>query len=61
MNHAAAGPMRVTGVPVQLSESGSGITPRAPKLGADSAAVLSEFLSIPGKEIERLRREGVIA
>lgn len=61
VNHAEAGPIRVTGVPVQLSDSGSGITVAASKLGADSADILSEFLSASSEEIERLRREGVIA
>ena len=61
LNHAEAGQIRVTGVPVQLSESGSGITVAASKLGADSADILTEFLSTPKEEIERLRRDGVIA
>ena len=42
VQHAVAGPIRVIGVPVQLSETPGRITSAAPLLGADTAAVLGD-------------------
>jgi crotonobetainyl-CoA:carnitine CoA-transferase CaiB-like acyl-CoA transferase len=48
VQHAAAGPIRVIGVPVQLSETPGRITSAAPLLGADTAAVLGDSdLTVP--------------
>jgi crotonobetainyl-CoA:carnitine CoA-transferase CaiB-like acyl-CoA transferase len=41
--HAAAGPVRVLGVPVQLSETPGRIASAAPLLGADTAAALGDL------------------
>jgi formyl-CoA transferase/CoA:oxalate CoA-transferase len=43
VQHAAAGPIRVLGVPVQLSETPGRIGSAAPLLGADTEAVLNEL------------------
>lgn len=43
VQHAEAGPIRVLGVPVQLSETPGRIGSAAPLLGADTAAVLSSL------------------
>jgi len=43
VEHAVAGPIRVLGVPVQLSETPGRITRAAPLLGADTDAVLREL------------------
>jgi crotonobetainyl-CoA:carnitine CoA-transferase CaiB-like acyl-CoA transferase len=40
VEHAVAGPIRVIGVPVQLSETPGRIGRAAPLLGADTAAIL---------------------
>jgi crotonobetainyl-CoA:carnitine CoA-transferase CaiB-like acyl-CoA transferase len=40
VEHAIAGPIRVIGVPVQLSETPGRIGSAAPLLGADTAAIL---------------------
>jgi crotonobetainyl-CoA:carnitine CoA-transferase CaiB-like acyl-CoA transferase len=40
VEHAVAGPIRVIGVPVQLSETPGRIVSAAPLLGADTAAIL---------------------
>ncbi len=60
LEHATAGPIRVTGAPVKLSQSPSDITTAARPLGADSEAVLSELLGMNEEEIRRLRGAGVI-
>ena len=44
VQHAEAGPIRVLGVPVQLSETPGRIASASPVLGADTAAVLEELL-----------------
>lgn len=44
VQHAEAGPIRVLGVPVQLSETPGRIASASPVLGADAAAVLDELL-----------------
>ncbi len=44
VHHALAGPIRVLGVPVQLSETPGRIASAAPVLGADTAAVLEDLL-----------------
>ena len=43
VQHAGAGPIRVLGVPVQLSETPGRIGSAAPLLGADTDAVLNEL------------------
>ncbi len=44
VQHAEAGPIRVLGVPVQLSETPGRIASASPALGADTAAVLGDLL-----------------
>jgi len=43
VDHAVAGPVRVLGVPVQLSETPGRLTQAAPLLGADTDRVLQEL------------------
>jgi crotonobetainyl-CoA:carnitine CoA-transferase CaiB-like acyl-CoA transferase len=45
VQHAVAGPIRVLGVPVQLSETPGRIGNAAPLLGADTTAILDEIRS----------------
>ena len=45
VQHAVAGPIRVLGVPVQLSETPGRIGNAAPLLGADTTAILEEIRS----------------
>ncbi|MGA2779719.1 MAG: CoA transferase [Steroidobacteraceae bacterium] len=45
VQHAKAGPIRVLGVPVQLSETPGSMKSAAPLLGADNAAVLRDLLA----------------
>ena len=60
LEHATAGRIRVTGAPVKLSQSSSGITTVARHLGEDSDVVLKEMLGMTETELERLRGAGVI-
>jgi crotonobetainyl-CoA:carnitine CoA-transferase CaiB-like acyl-CoA transferase len=47
VQHEKAGPIRVLGVPVQLSDTPGRIASAAPLLGADSVAVLRDMLERP--------------
>jgi crotonobetainyl-CoA:carnitine CoA-transferase CaiB-like acyl-CoA transferase len=49
VQHAAAGPVRVLGVPVQLSETPGRIASAAPLLGADTAEVLDDLRRRSGR------------
>lgn len=59
--HAEAGPVRVMGVPVQLSATPGRMEGAAPLLGADSEDVLRDFLGMDQDTVERLKRDKVIA
>jgi crotonobetainyl-CoA:carnitine CoA-transferase CaiB-like acyl-CoA transferase len=45
VQHPVAGPIRVLGVPVQLSETPGRIGSASPLLGADTAAILNSLQS----------------
>jgi CoA:oxalate CoA-transferase len=47
VEHAVAGPIRILGVPVQLSETPGRLDRAAPLLGADTGAVLQELKRVP--------------
>jgi crotonobetainyl-CoA:carnitine CoA-transferase CaiB-like acyl-CoA transferase len=52
VEHAEAGPVKVLGVPVVLSETPGRIAGAAPLLGADTEAVLSEILGITTQPVK---------
>jgi crotonobetainyl-CoA:carnitine CoA-transferase CaiB-like acyl-CoA transferase len=56
----AAGPQRVTGPPVKLSETPAKIGRPAPELGQHTALVLSELLDLDSKAVESLVDGGII-
>lgn len=59
VDHPVYGALREVGCPIKLD----GVTPRyqpAPPLGADTAAVLHDWLGIASDEVERLRAAGAI-
>ena len=60
LEHAAAGPHRVTGTPVKLSETPGAPSTGAPLLGEDSMSVLSELLGLDERTVADLRQCGVI-
>ena len=55
LEHPKAGPMRVTGLPVKLSETPGAVTAPPPLLGEHTEGVLSEWLNMDAAEVERLR------
>ena len=55
VQHPKAGALRVTGVPVKLSETPGGVTAPPPLLGQHTEPVLSEWLHLDAAEVERLR------
>ena len=57
----AAQPMLVVGNPVKLSAAPEGPIAPMPGLGEHTEAVLREALALDDRELEALRREGVIS
>ena len=59
VEHATAGPLKVLGVPIKLSETPGSVRTAPPTLGQHTSQVLSE-LGVGGDEIDELRRTGAI-
>jgi crotonobetainyl-CoA:carnitine CoA-transferase CaiB-like acyl-CoA transferase len=57
MEHPSEGPIRLTGIPSQWSESSPAITRHPPRLGEHSIEVLRE-VGLSEAEIEALRTDG---
>jgi crotonobetainyl-CoA:carnitine CoA-transferase CaiB-like acyl-CoA transferase len=60
LDHPTAGPHRVTGTPVKLSDTPGGPGRPAPLLGQHSASALQDLLGLDAGELDRLKRRGVI-
>ena len=60
LEHAVAGAMRVTGVPVKLSDTPGSVRTPPPTLGEHTARILSEDVGLGEADIVGLRAEGVI-
>ena len=60
VEHAAAGPIRVLGVPIKLSGTPGGVRTAPPTLGQHTDRVLCEDAGATPADIERLRRSGVV-
>ena len=60
VEHPTAGPYRVTGPPVKMSETPGGPSTGAPLLGQDTCTALAELLGLDSKSIAQLITEGVI-
>ncbi len=60
ISHDKAGTHRVTGPPVQLSETPGKVGTGAPLLGADTASTLSDLLGIKPSAIDALVADGVV-
>ncbi|MCL4745608.1 MAG: CoA transferase [Burkholderiaceae bacterium] len=58
MDHPTEGPLRVSKVPIEFSDSPGGVQRLAPRLGEDTAEVLRE-IGIADAEIERLHAAGL--
>ncbi len=59
LEHARAGPISVTGVPVKFSRTPGAVTSPPPLLGQHTEAILAE-LGYDGEHIRKLRAEGAI-
>ncbi len=60
LEHPKAGPIRVTGVPIKLSETPGAVASPPPVLGEHTAEVLSDWLGMSAADVEQLRRDGVV-
>lgn len=60
LTHPKAGAIRVTGVPVKLSETPGAVTAPPPLLGEHSAQVLEDWLQLAPDEIDHLRQTGAV-
>jgi CoA:oxalate CoA-transferase len=56
--HPTAGPIRVTGVPVRLSDTPGAVRTPPPRLGEHTRAVLAEVLGLDGAAVDALVGEG---
>lgn len=60
LDHPRAGPIRVTGVPIRLSDTPGEVRSPPPVLGEHTAQVLSDWLGMSDEEISALRLDGVL-
>lgn len=60
MDHPKAGAIRLTGVPVKLSETPGGVVKPPPTLGQHTDALLHEMLGLDADTLARLRAAGVV-
>ena len=60
LEHPEAGPIRVTGVPVKLSDTPGAVDLPPPALGQHTEEVLSDWLGLSGAEVAELRRKKVV-
>ena len=60
LEHPTAGPIRVTGVPVKLSDTPGAVRSPPPVLGQHTHEVLSEWLGMSEAEVAALRRQEVV-
>jgi len=58
--HPAAGPVKVLGVPVKLSDTPGAVCAPPPRLGEHTAAVLRDVLGLAEDELAQLSGDGVI-
>jgi len=58
--HPSAGPVKVLGVPIKLSETPGAVDHPPPRLGEHTASVLQRVLGFAPGEIEELSADGVI-
>ena len=61
MMEGPAGPHRVTGTPIKMSETPGRIGATAPELGEHTGMVLSELLGLDARQLDSLAEGGVIA
>lgn len=57
--HPTAGPIKVIGIPVKLSDTPGAVGSAAPLLGAHTQAIL-QWLGYTSTQIDRLRQDGIV-
>jgi crotonobetainyl-CoA:carnitine CoA-transferase CaiB-like acyl-CoA transferase len=60
LDHPTAGPIRVTGVPIKLSDTPGEVHSAPPTLGQHTTEVLGDWLQINATEAKVLHQEGVV-
>jgi crotonobetainyl-CoA:carnitine CoA-transferase CaiB-like acyl-CoA transferase len=60
LDHPTAGPIRVTGVPIKLSDTPGEVHSAPPTLGQHTTEVLGDWLQINATEAAALHRDGVV-
>ena len=61
LEHPSAGPIRLAGVPVQLSETPGSVRTPPPRLGEQTAAILRDYAGLSPERIADLTSRGIIA
>ena len=61
VEHPTCGPMKLVDTPVKYSHAQPGIRTPPPTLGQHTDEVLKDLLEIEPAEIEKLRKDGVVA
>src|SRR5439155_23804625 len=61
LEHPSAGAIRVTGVPVRLSDTPGAVRTPPPRLGEHTARLPRELAGVDEETLARLERAGVIA
>jgi crotonobetainyl-CoA:carnitine CoA-transferase CaiB-like acyl-CoA transferase len=61
LEHITAGPIRVLGTPLKLSETPATIRTPPPALGQHTVGILRHDVGLSGSEIEALQRDGAVA
>jgi crotonobetainyl-CoA:carnitine CoA-transferase CaiB-like acyl-CoA transferase len=60
VEHAAAGPVSVLGIPIKLSETPGAVRTAPPALGQHTDAILKNDLGLSESEVEQLKRTGAV-
>jgi crotonobetainyl-CoA:carnitine CoA-transferase CaiB-like acyl-CoA transferase len=60
LDHPKAGPIRVTGVPIKLSDTPGAVDRPPPVLGEHTTEILREWLNMSEAQVDKLREEGVL-
>ena len=60
LEHPEAGPIRVTGVPIKLSDTPGAVRSPPPVLGQHTEDVLADWLGMSDAETAKLRRQNIV-
>ncbi|MFQ5994544.1 MAG: CaiB/BaiF CoA transferase family protein [Acidiferrobacterales bacterium] len=60
VEHSKAGPIRVTGIPIKLSDTPGAVDLPPPVLGEHTNQVMHDWLNLSAAEIDRLRQDKVV-